>query len=160
MSKVADFGLTQEEGKDTSASQEIPLRWCAPECIEKHQFSRASDIWFNSYKSSFLTPSRSFGITLWEIFSYGEKPYGKQIGSQENFLKQLQNKFRLPSPTNCPPQIYELMLRCWSQNPDDRPTFEQIIADLINFIPHRKPKSCTTSESCSEDSDEQEDYTR
>lgn len=39
-----------------------PLKWYAPECINFHKFSSKSDVW-------------SFGITMWEAFSYGGKPY-------------------------------------------------------------------------------------
>lgn len=39
-----------------------PLKWYAPECIYYFKFSSKSDVW-------------SYGITLWECMSYGEKPY-------------------------------------------------------------------------------------
>lgn len=39
-----------------------PLKWYAPECINYHKFSSKSDVW-------------SFGVTMWEAFSYGGKPY-------------------------------------------------------------------------------------
>ena len=42
-----------------------PLKWYAPECINYHKFSSKSDVW-------------SFGITMWEAFSYGGKPYKVQ----------------------------------------------------------------------------------
>lgn len=36
--------------------------WSAPEAIQYHHFSPASDVW-------------SFGIVMWEVMSYGERPY-------------------------------------------------------------------------------------
>lgn len=39
-----------------------PLKWYAPECINFRKFSSKSDVW-------------SFGVTMWEAFSYGGKPY-------------------------------------------------------------------------------------
>ena len=39
-----------------------PLKWYAPECIFFATFYSKSDVW-------------SFGITTWEAFSYGAKPY-------------------------------------------------------------------------------------
>lgn len=39
-----------------------PLKWYAPECINFHKFSSKSDVW-------------SFGVTMWEAFSFGGKPY-------------------------------------------------------------------------------------
>ncbi|MGH0143633.1 UNVERIFIED_CONTAM: hypothetical protein FKN15_038415 [Acipenser sinensis] len=40
----------------------IPIRWTAPEAIAYRKFSSASDIW-------------SYGIVMWEVMSYGERPY-------------------------------------------------------------------------------------
>lgn len=34
---------------------------------------------------------------------------------------------RLPQPTRCPEDIYSLMLRCWSENPANRPTFAMLV---------------------------------
>ena len=40
----------------------IPVRWTSPEAIDFRKFSWASDVW-------------SYGILLWEIMSFGERPY-------------------------------------------------------------------------------------
>lgn len=39
-----------------------PVKWYAPECINYYKFSSKSDVW-------------SFGVLMWEAFSYGQKPY-------------------------------------------------------------------------------------
>jgi len=40
----------------------------APESCTHGTFSHASDVW-------------SFGITLWEMYSYGDRPYGDMTGT-------------------------------------------------------------------------------
>jgi serine/threonine protein kinase len=40
----------------------IPVRWTAPEAIAFRKFTSASDVW-------------SYGVVMWEIISYGERPY-------------------------------------------------------------------------------------
>lgn len=40
----------------------IPVRWTAPEAIAYRKFTSASDVW-------------SYGIVMWEVMSFGERPY-------------------------------------------------------------------------------------
>ena len=38
------------------------MRWTAPEAIDYRKFTPASDVW-------------SYGVLLWEIMSFAERPY-------------------------------------------------------------------------------------
>lgn len=65
--KVSDFGLSRvleddPEAAYTTTGGKIPIRWTAPEAIAYRKFSSASDAW-------------SYGIVMWEVMSYGERPY-------------------------------------------------------------------------------------
>ncbi|XP_037528394.2 tyrosine-protein kinase SYK [Rhipicephalus sanguineus] len=118
--KVSDFGMTRAlgSGKDyykAQAAGKWPLRWYAPECIYFFKFSTKSDVW-------------SFGVTLWEAMSYGERPYQGLAG--QSILAMLESGKRLEQPDDCPERVYQLMQSCWQYKPDDRPTFTEICATL------------------------------
>lgn len=55
----------------------IPVRWTAPEAIAFRKFTSASDIW-------------SYGVVLWEVLSYGERPYWNW-SNQVNFSTKNKN---------------------------------------------------------------------
>lgn len=52
---ATDLRFTEQGGK-------IPVRWTATEAIQYRKFTSASDVW-------------SYGIVMWEVMSYGERPY-------------------------------------------------------------------------------------
>lgn len=58
--------------------------WTAPEAIQYHRFSSASDVW-------------SFGIVMWEVMSYGERPYW-DMGNQDVSVCEIGWCFPLISP--------------------------------------------------------------
>lgn len=114
--KVADFGLTKKiwPGETCWKSKDLltlPIKWCAIEALDSRTFSQASDVW-------------SFGVVLWEIFSYGAVPY------REEKLPEIQRKvregLRLAIPANCSRDIYQIMQTCWMKNPDNRPLFKNL----------------------------------
>ncbi|XDC57723.1 hypothetical protein R6Z07M_008905 [Ovis aries] len=115
--KVADFGLARVfkvENEDIYESKheiKLPVKWTAPESIRTNKFSIKSDVW-------------SFGILLYEIITYGKMPYSGMTGAQ--VIQMLGQNYRLPQPSNCPLQFYNIMLECWNAEPKDRPTFETL----------------------------------
>jgi len=116
--KISDFGLSRVLGADESfysASKggRWPIKWYAPESINMGIFSHASDAW-------------SYGVTLWETYSFGQQPYGDMSGSEAADV--VSRGARLPQPMRCPDHIYSLMLRCWSCDPSQRPTFDELVA--------------------------------
>ncbi|KAG1935246.1 ephrin type-A receptor [Pimephales promelas] len=102
--------------------------WTAPEAIQYHRYSSASDVW-------------SFGIVMWEVMSFGERPYW-DMGNQD-VIKAIEDGFRLPAPVNCPGSLHQLMLDCWQKERTERPSFTQIHSALSKSI--RSPDSIGSS---------------
>nr|XP_020453052.1 ephrin type-A receptor 10 [Monopterus albus] len=121
--KVSGFRPLQEDKIEavytTSHGGKSVVLWTAPEAIQYHRFSSASDVW-------------SFGIVMWEVMSYGERPYW-DMGNQD-VIKAIEDGFRLPAPVNCPPHLHQLMLDCWQKERTERPSFSQIHSALSKSI--------------------------
>ena len=49
-------------------------------------------------------------------------------------IKALERGYRMPRPENCPEELYDIMTRCWSTKPEDRPTFEYTQSVLEDFF--------------------------
>ncbi|XP_075882599.1 ephrin type-A receptor 2 isoform X2 [Nelusetta ayraudi] len=130
--KVSDFGLSRvleddPEGTYTTSGGKIPIRWTAPEAIAYRKFTSASDVW-------------SFGIVMWEVMAFGERPYWDM--SNHEVMKAINEAFRLPAPMDCPSAVYQLMLQCWLQDRAKRPRFGDIVNLLDKLL--RSPDSLKT----------------
>uniref|UniRef100_UPI00398F4F25 tyrosine kinase, non-receptor, 2b isoform X5 n=1 Tax=Pristiophorus japonicus TaxID=55135 RepID=UPI00398F4F25 len=124
--KIGDFGLMRAlpQNDDHYVMQEhrkVPFAWCAPESLKTRTFSHASDTWM-------------FGVTLWEMYTYGQEPWIGLNGSQ--ILHKIDKEGeRLQRPEDCPQDIYNVMLQCWAHKPEDRPTFVALRDFLIEAQP-------------------------
>ncbi|KAK1162412.1 ephrin type-B receptor 3-like isoform X1 [Acipenser oxyrinchus oxyrinchus] len=124
--KVSDFGLSRFLEDDTtdptytsSLGGKIPIRWTAPEAIAYRKFTSASDVW-------------SYGIVMWEVMSYGERPYWDM--SNQDVINAVEQDYRLPPPMDCPTALHQLMLDCWVKDRNLRPKFAQIVNTLDKLI--------------------------
>lgn len=118
--KISDFGLSR--GVEKCVDQEyttnggkIPVRWTAPEAITHRKFTAASDVW-------------SFGVVMWEVCSFGERPYWEW--TNQKVISEIMAGYRLPAPMETPVALHRIMLRCWHLERHDRPTFAQLQATL------------------------------
>ncbi|XP_057335774.1 activated Cdc42 kinase Ack isoform X1 [Microplitis mediator] len=124
--KIGDFGLMralpqQEDCYVMTEHKKVPFPWCAPESLKSRQFSHASDVWM-------------FGVTLWEMMTFGEEPWVGLNGSE--ILRKIDREGeRLYEPEASPPAIYQLMLRCWSRDPAERPSFSSLRESLTGMVP-------------------------
>jgi len=88
----------------------------------------------------------SFGVTVWEIFSFGALPYAG-MATREVVDAVLQG-VRLAKPDGCPDDIFtQIILPCLQANPEDRPTFRELYHKLESLFPsqQRTSSSPTTS---------------
>ncbi|XP_035447295.1 tyrosine-protein kinase CSK isoform X1 [Spodoptera frugiperda] len=112
--KVADFGLarndaTMDDPAEAARLQaKLPIKWTAPEALKYNKFSNKSDMW-------------SFGILLWEIYSFGRVPYPR-IPLAE-VVRHVERGYRMEAPEGCPGGPYEVMRAAWHADPAQRPTF-------------------------------------
>lgn len=49
-------------------------------------------------------------------------------------IRSLDRSYRMPCPDGCPEELYDIMMVCWKQKPDDRPTFEYLQNTLNDFF--------------------------
>ena len=63
------------------------MRWTAPEAIDYRKFTPASDVW-------------SYGVLLWEIVSFAERPYW-DWGNYEVSLRGLAETHKLTAIHEC-----------------------------------------------------------
>ncbi|XP_066506853.1 tyrosine-protein kinase SYK isoform X2 [Hoplias malabaricus] len=120
--KISDFGLSKAlEDQDCYKSKGVgkwPVKWYAPECMNFFKFSCKSDVW-------------SFGVLMWEAYSYGQKPYKGMKGNE--VIQMIESGERMAAPANCPPEMYELMKKCWTYKADERPGFAVVEPRLRQY---------------------------
>ncbi|XP_061610164.1 tyrosine-protein kinase Blk isoform X3 [Phyllopteryx taeniolatus] len=119
--KIADFGLARLVESEYTAREgaKFPIKWTAPEAIHYGTFSIKSDVW-------------SFGILLMEIVTYGRIPYPGMTNPE--VIRNLERSFRMSRPDGCPEELHRLMMACWKERPEERPTFEFLQNVLQDFF--------------------------
>uniref|UniRef100_A0AAQ4QIG8 Tyrosine-protein kinase n=1 Tax=Gasterosteus aculeatus aculeatus TaxID=481459 RepID=A0AAQ4QIG8_GASAC len=129
--KIGDFGLTKVLPQDKEyytvrEPGESPIFWYAPESLTESKFSVASDVW-------------SFGVVLYELFTYTDKNcsppavFMDKIGNEKqgqmivyHLIDLLKQGYRLPAPDDCPKEVLRIMAECWSSEPGLRPSFKTL----------------------------------
>ncbi|XP_077099436.1 tyrosine-protein kinase SYK [Siphateles boraxobius] len=121
--KISDFGLSKALTEDENYYKakghgKWPLKWYAPECMNFLRFSSKSDVW-------------SFGVLMWEAYSYGQKPYKGMKGNE--VIQMIESGQRMSAPLDCPDEMYNLMLKCWTYKSDERPGFSVVEPRLRHY---------------------------
>ena len=64
-------------------------------------------------------------MVLWEMATLAEQPY--QGFTNDEVMKYVKEGNKMKRPEDCPDLLYSLMSDCWTSQPDDRPTFLQVL---------------------------------
>ncbi|OHS94246.1 hypothetical protein TRFO_39576 [Tritrichomonas foetus] len=112
---VSDFGL----------SQFIPQRdfggtplYLAPEVIRRDEFNEKVDVY-------------SYGVILFQVMT-GIRPFADE-SNIENLMIRVADGERPEIPENVPKELTNLISKCWSDNIDERPSFNEISSILSNL---------------------------
>ncbi|XP_031780509.1 tyrosine-protein kinase CSK isoform X2 [Nasonia vitripennis] len=108
--KVSDFGLARDENFSLDGGK-LPIKWTAPEALKQNKFSNKSDMW-------------SFGILLWEIYSFGRVPYPRI--PLVDVVKCVEKGYKMEPPDGCPAEVYDIMRKAWDLQPEKRPNFHDV----------------------------------
>ncbi|CAH0560479.1 unnamed protein product [Brassicogethes aeneus] len=122
--KVADFGLARyvlDDQYTSSGGSKFPIKWAPPEVLNYTRFSSKSDIW-------------AYGVLMWEVFSCGKMPYGRLKNTE--VVERVQKGLILEQPKACYKEVYDVMRKCWSHLPENRPSF-RVLKDQLLTISQR-----------------------
>ncbi|XP_072032454.1 GTPase IMAP family member 7-like [Amphiura filiformis] len=113
--KLADFGIARYiaiDGSEVTSSEKGTRRYMAPEINSQNHFSFASDLY-------------AYGMLAIEMVS-GREPFE---GSEWQYVvyQVVENNLRPDVPRDCPKVVAILMRLCWSKEPEDRPTADDIV---------------------------------
>ncbi|XP_030605825.1 high affinity nerve growth factor receptor isoform X2 [Archocentrus centrarchus] len=121
--KIGDFGMSRDiystDYYRVGGRTMLPIRWMPPESIMYRKFTTESDIW-------------SFGVVLWEIFTYGKQPW-YQLSNSEAIECITQGR-ELERPRTCPKEVYLLMQGCWQREPQQRMVMKDIHSRLLTLV--------------------------
>lgn len=122
--KISDFGMSRSfDGiNDVTQSDMGPLRWMAPECLQKKQYSPASDIW-------------ALGCVVIELLT-GKPPFYGTTATDAAAGVAFRG-LTPPIPERCPPQLADILMSCFQSDPANRPT-ASMVAQKLNAIVHQQ----------------------
>ncbi|XP_056000361.1 uncharacterized protein LOC125657197 isoform X4 [Ostrea edulis] len=122
--KVGGLNLCTDINNSSIETAIWSIRWCAPEIFQNDRGCLLkSDVW-------------SFGILLYELITFGMKPYGKM--SNHDVQEEVQKGYIIPRPSDgpikCPEHFYKIMTTCWKAKPEERLGFELLHKLLKNYF--------------------------
>jgi hypothetical protein len=90
----------------------------------------------NEYKLNKKSDVYSVGVLLWEISS-GRPPFEKSINKASTMLSIVAGKREKPV-TNTPLEYQSLYIKCWDDDPNQRPSIKGVSEELRKMNPKHK----------------------
>uniref|UniRef100_A0A8C5CQQ6 Receptor protein-tyrosine kinase n=1 Tax=Gadus morhua TaxID=8049 RepID=A0A8C5CQQ6_GADMO len=122
MVQISDYGIADllypDEKKYFYNEVKTPIKWMALESILFRRYTHQSDVW-------------SYGVTVWEMMSYGTEPYPAMRPQEVPDL--LEKGERLSQPTICTIDVYMVMVKCWMIDENVRPTFKELANEFTRM---------------------------
>uniref|UniRef100_A0A674GQJ1 Receptor protein-tyrosine kinase n=1 Tax=Taeniopygia guttata TaxID=59729 RepID=A0A674GQJ1_TAEGU len=120
--QVADFGIADllypDDKKYFYNELKTPIKWMALESIHFGKYTHQSDVW-------------SYGVTLWEMMTFGAEPYSGIRPAEVPDL--LEKGERLSQPHICTIDVYMVMVKCWMIDENIRPTFKELANEFTRM---------------------------
>eukprot|EP00935_MAST-01C_sp_MAST-1C-sp1_P000257 g257.t1 len=119
--KLCDFGVSRMVSRDDTAmtGQIGTPAFMAPEMIEGQR----------DVKGTTKVDVFSFAILLWTLWTQ-EVPYKKLDLTPFSLLSKILGGLRPELPDDLPKELRAMIKRCWSHDPNERMTFEEIQSNL------------------------------
>ncbi|CAL8339089.1 unnamed protein product [Merluccius merluccius] len=122
MVQISDYGIADvlypDEKKYFYNEVKTPIKWMALESILFRRYTHQSDVW-------------SYGVTIWEMMSYGAEPYTAMRPQEVPDL--LEKGERLSQPQICTIDVYMVMVKCWMVDENVRPTFKELANEFTRM---------------------------
>ncbi|XP_017549779.1 receptor tyrosine-protein kinase erbB-3b isoform X1 [Pygocentrus nattereri] len=122
MVQISDFGVADllypDDKKYVYSEHKTPIKWMALESILFRRYTHQSDVW-------------SYGVTVWEMMSYGAEPYAAMHPHDVPSL--LEKGERLAQPQICTIDVYMVMVKCWMIDENIRPTFKELANEFTRM---------------------------
>ncbi|KAK7884303.1 hypothetical protein WMY93_027426 [Mugilogobius chulae] len=120
--QISDYGVADllypDDKKYVYIDTKTPIKWMALESILFRRYSHQSDVW-------------SYGVTVWEMMSFGAEPYASVLPQDVPGL--LEKGERLSQPQICTIDVYMVMVKCWMIDENIRPTFKELVSDFTRM---------------------------
>ncbi|XP_067230852.1 receptor tyrosine-protein kinase erbB-3a isoform X3 [Chanodichthys erythropterus] len=120
--QIADYGIADllypDDKKYFFNEIKTPIKWMALESILFRRYTHQSDVW-------------SYGVTVWEMMSYGAEPYSAMRPQEVPDL--LEKGERLSQPQICTIDVYMVMVKCWMIDENVRPTFKELANEFTRM---------------------------